>query len=220
MLTNLLESLVSVVDVFMVGRLGPIAIAAVGMSSTIRLMVLVLVLSVAAGAMSLIAQAKGARDPQQMSLVTRQAISSGFLLSLGLTVIGLTLTMPLLNLANSGGEPEAVELGAQYLRILFLSTPFMVLNVVTARLMQGAGDTVTPLILSGSLNLLNIVLNYALIFGPGPLPAYGVAGAAMGPCPRAGWASWRPSSSSIQDTMWSTSCLAPTGRTGACSAIF
>ena len=55
--TNLLQSLVDVIDVFMVGRLGPIAIAAAGMSTAIRFLVLVMLLSVAAGAMTLIAQA-------------------------------------------------------------------------------------------------------------------------------------------------------------------
>lgn len=179
-LTNLLQSLVNVIDVFMVGRLGPIAIAAVGMSSTIRMLVLVMMISVAAGAMSLIAQAKGARDPQRMSFVTRQAISSGVLLSIVLTVAGYLLARPLLTLANSGGEPEAVVLGTQYLRILFLGTPFLVLNIVFNRLMQGAGDTVTPLYLTGSLNVLNVIFNYMFMFGVGPIPAFGVAGAAIG----------------------------------------
>ena len=130
--------------------------------------------------MSLIAQAKGARDPQRMSLVTRQAISSGVLISLVLTVLGLFLARPLLSLANSGGDPEAVDLGTIYLRILFLGTPFLILNIVCNRLMQGAGDTVTPLLLTGTLNLLNIGLNALFMFGYGPVPGYGVAGAAMG----------------------------------------
>ncbi|MEZ4861938.1 MAG: MATE family efflux transporter [Caldilineaceae bacterium] len=179
-LTNLLQSLVDVIDVFMVGRLGPIAIAAVGLSSAIRMLVLVMLLSVAAGAMSLIAQAKGARDPQRMSFVTRQAISSGVLLSLVLAVIGYYMAHPLLSLANSGGDPEAVVLGTHYLRILFLGTPFLVLNIVFNRLMQGAGDTKTPLYITGSINLLNTVFNYIFMFGVGPVPAFGVAGAAMG----------------------------------------
>ena len=179
-LTNLLQSLVDVVDVFMVGRLGPIAIAAVGMSSAIRMLVLVMLLSVAGGAMTLIAQAKGARDSERMSFVTRQAISSGVLLSLVLTAVGMLLSRPLLVLANGNGEPEAVELGTQFLQILFLGTPFMVLSIVFSRLMQGAGDTVTPLVLNGSINLLNIFFNYLLIFGIGPFPAMGVAGSAVG----------------------------------------
>lgn len=179
-LTNMLQSLVDVIDVFMVGRLGPVAIAAVGMSSAIRMLVLVLLLSVAGGAMTMIAQAKGSRDPGRMSFVTRQAISSGLLLSLGLTVLGLLLARPLLALVNSGGEPEAVGLGVSYLNILFLGTPFLVLNIVFNRLMQGAGDTVTPLILTASLNVLNVIFNFVFMFGMGPVPAMGVAGAALG----------------------------------------
>lgn len=180
MLTNLLQSLLSVIDIFMVGRLGPIPIAAAGMSNTIRMLVLVLMLSVAAGAMSLVAQAKGARDPQRMSDVTRQAISSGLILAIVLGIGGILLANPLLTLANSGGDPEAVELGTAYLQILFLGTPFLVLNIVINRLMQGAGDTLTPLLITAGMNFLNVGLNYTLMFGLGPIPAFGLSGAAMG----------------------------------------
>lgn len=180
MVTNLLQSLLSVIDIFMVGRLGPIPIAAAGISNAIRMLVLILMLSVAAGAMSLIAQAKGGRDPQRMSDVTRQAISSGTILAILLGCAGIFLAEPLLTMANSGGDPEAVTLGTAYLQILFLGTPFLVLNVVINRLMQGAGDTLTPLILTASLNLLNVIFNYALMFGLGPIPAFGLSGAAMG----------------------------------------
>lgn len=178
--TNLLQSLVEVIDVFMVGRLGPIAIAAVGMSTAIRFLVLVMMLSVAGGSMTMIAQAKGARDPERMSFVTRQSISSGILLSLVMTVMGYLFARPLLSLANSGGDPAAVEVGTQYLQLLFLGTPFLVMNMIFNRLMQGAGDTITPLLLTGSLNILNVLFNYLLMFGAGPLPAMGVPGAALG----------------------------------------
>lgn len=180
MLTNLLQSLVSVVDIFMVGRLSPIAIAAAGMSTVIRMLVLILMLSVAAGAMTLVAQAKGARDPERMSYVTRQAISSGVILAIMLGIAGFVLANPLLTFVNSGGDPEAVTLGTEYLQVLFLGTPFLVLNIVMNRLMQGAGDTVTPLILTGGLNILNIVFNYVFMFGVGFIPAYGLTGAAIG----------------------------------------
>ena len=179
-MTNMLQSLVNVVDVFMVGRLGPLAIAAVGMSSVIRLLVLVMVLSVSAGGMSLIAQARGARDPERMSFVTRQSISSGVLLGLLLTAIGFAISRPLLEFANSGGEQEAILLGTNYLNIIFAGMVFLVLNTVFNRLMQGAGDTLTPLYLTGAMNLLNILLNYVFMFGLGPVEAMGIAGAAVG----------------------------------------
>ena len=180
MLTNLLQSLVSVVDTFMVGRLGPIPLAAVGLSNALRLLVFILLLSISAGGMALIAQAKGARDSQRMSIVARQSILSGFLLSIFLGTIGFTLARPILTLVNSGGSPIAVDLATDYLQILFLGSPFIVLNIIFDRLMQGAGDTMTPLILSGSLNILNILFNFILMFGLGSIPAYGLNGAAMG----------------------------------------
>ena len=179
-LTNLLQSLVNVVDVFMVGRLGPIAIAAVGISSAIRMLMLVLLISVAAGGMSLISQARGARDHMRMSDITRQSITSGLLLSLVLGVSGYFLAETMVSLVNSGGEPEAVALGTSYLRIIFLGTPFLVLNIIMNRLMQGAGDTITPLFLTAVLNFLNIGFNFVFMFGVGPVPAFGVSGAAMG----------------------------------------
>ena len=179
-MTNLLMTLVNIIDVFMVGRLGPIEIASVGMANTIRLLVMIGILAVTAGSMTLAAQAKGAKDPAELSFVTRQSISLTMLLGIVLSVVGYYAAEPLLGFLNSNGDPRAVVLGTEYLQIIFLGTVFLVLNFTFSSLMQGAGDTVTPLFLSGSMNLLNILFNYLFIFGPGPLPAYGVAGAAMG----------------------------------------
>ena len=69
MLSNMLQASITVIDTIMIGRLGPIPIAAVGMGNTLRLFLLILILSVAGGAISLIAQAKGSRDKKRMSLV-------------------------------------------------------------------------------------------------------------------------------------------------------
>ena len=180
MLSNMLQASISVIDTIMIGRLGPIAIAAVGMGNTLRLFVLILILSVAGGAISLMAQAKGSRDVQRMSKVTRQAIVSGLLLSLFLGGVGYMVAKPLLNIMNQGGEIEAVTLGTDYLQVLVLGTPFLLLNVVTNKLMQGAGDTVTPLLITIAVLLLNVGFNYIFIFGWAFIPAYGVVGAAFG----------------------------------------
>ena len=179
-LANLMQSFVNVVDVFMAGRLGPIAIAAVGMSTTIRMLVLIMFLSVAAGAMALAAQARGAGDLPRLSYVTRQTLSLSVLMSLVLTVIGYFAANPILRWLNGDGDPMAVVLGTDYLQILFLGTVFLITNLVVGRVMQGAGDTMTPLYLIGGINILNIGFNYLFMFGPGPFPALGVAGAALG----------------------------------------
>jgi len=179
-LTNLLMTLVKFVDVFMVGRIGPVEIAAVGMANTIRLLVMVITFSVVAGSMALAAQAKGARDPERLSLVTRQSLVLMVFVAAVLSFVGWFSAAPLMSFLNSGGNPLAVELGTDYLQILFLGTIFLVANFMVSSLMQGAGDTVTPLYLSGTVNLLNIVFNIIFIFGAFGLPAFGVQGAAMG----------------------------------------
>ncbi len=180
MLSNLLQTLIAAIDMIMIGQLGPIEIAAVGLANTLRLFILITVLSVAGGAISMIAQAKGSRDQQQMSLVTRQSIISGIMMSIILGVIGYILSEPLLNLMNQGGELAAVVIGTEYLQVLFLGTPFLVLNIIVNKLMQGAGDTFTPLLLTITLVFLNVVFNYLFIFGWWLIPAYGVVGAALG----------------------------------------
>lgn len=180
MLSNMLQASIAVIDTLMIGQLGPIPIAAVGMGNTLRLFLLIMILSVAGGAISLTAQAKGSRDPQRMSLVVRQAIVSGIMLSIILGIIGYLIAEPLLALMNQGGEVEAVVLGTDYLQVLFLGTPFLLLNIITNKLMQGAGDTITPLLITITILFLNVFFNYLFIFGWAFIPAYGVVGAAIG----------------------------------------
>jgi putative MATE family efflux protein len=177
---NLLQTLVNVVDVFMAGRLGPLAVASVGMANTVRLLILVVVMAVTAGAMALAAQAKGARDPAALQDVTRQTLLLSLLLSLGLTAVGVPLARPLMAFLNGAGPLEVVEAGSAYLVILFFGTVLLVLQMAMTSLMQGAGDTVTPLWLAGVTNAGNVLFNWLFMFGPGPFPAMGVPGAAVG----------------------------------------
>jgi putative MATE family efflux protein len=179
-LANVLQTSVNVVDVFMAGRLGPLAVASVGLAGSIRLLILVVVMAVTAGAMSLAAQAKGARDPLALQDVTRQTLIVSLVLSLLLSVLGVWLARPMMTFLNGGGPLEVVEAGSAYLIILFAGTVLMVLHLALTSLMQGAGDTVTPLWIAGVTNVANILFNWLFMFGPGPFPALGVPGAALG----------------------------------------
>ena len=180
LLTNLLQSLVGVIDIYMVGRLGPTELSAIGIASTIRVLILVMLLAVSGGAMSLIAQAKGAGDPKRLSFVARQSLSSGFLLSFVLIGVGFLIGDPLLNFADSSGNAETLALSSEYLTIIFLGMPFLVMNIVINRMMQGAGDTWTPLVITTVINILNVVFNYVFMFGFAGIPAMGLTGAAVG----------------------------------------
>jgi len=177
---NVLQTLVNVVDVFMAGRLGPLAVAAVGLAGSIRMLIIVVVMAVTAGAMALAAQAKGARDPVALQDVTRQTLMLSLSMGLLLSLVGVLVSRPMMTFLNGGGPTEVVEAGSAYLIILFAGTVLMVVHVALTSLMQGAGDTVSPLWVAGVTNLANILFNWLFMFGPGPFPALGVPGAALG----------------------------------------
>jgi putative MATE family efflux protein len=79
-----------------------------------------------------------------------------------------------------GGEAHVVELGASYLKILFAGSAFTMFNFGVSGIMLGVGKTRVSLVMLLAVNLLNIGLNYIFIFGAGPIPAFGVTGAAIG----------------------------------------
>ena len=95
----------------MVGRLGPLEIAAVGMSVAIRMLVNTFILAVVTGAMALAAQAKGARNPQRLSDVFRQSMSLAVIVSVILSSVGYLVAEPLLSVLHGGGDPRAVAIG-------------------------------------------------------------------------------------------------------------
>lgn len=179
-LANSLQSLTNITNVFFAGQLGPVEIAAIGMSNSVNMLILVAFMSITAASMALAAQAKGARNVEELSQVAHQSISLGVIMWVVLGGLGVLFAEPILSFLNSGGDPRAVEQGTVYLQIMFAGIIFMVLNLTISSLMQGAGDTVTPLWIAIAMNVINVFLNWALMFGLGPVPALGVPGAALG----------------------------------------
>lgn len=177
---NLLTTLVNVVDVFFAGRLGPTEVAAVGLATSVRLLILVVVMAVSAGAMSLAAQARGSRDPESLQLIARQTILVAVALGAVLSVTGLVLSGPIIGFLDASGDARAAEIAVPYLLILFAGTVFVSVQIAGASLMQGAGDTVRPLALSGLATASNVLFTWLLVFGIGPFPELGIPGAAVG----------------------------------------
>jgi len=83
-------------------------------------------------------------------------------------------------MVQMGATDEVLAHGVFYMQLLFGGMLFVVLSFIITAALQGAGDTLTPLVLLIFANALNIVVNYLFIFGVGPCPQMGVAGAAVG----------------------------------------
>ena len=175
-LANLLTWAVGFADVLMVSRLGEAALAGLGMANQIFFLVVIFILAVTMGTMTLVARFVGARDEAMVSHVFRQSVLLAATQAVLIGGTGILVAPTLFRLL--GATPDVAAAGSLYLRILFLGVIAPVLDFTIASTMRGGGDAITPLRITAVVVVLNILGNYLLIFGPGPLPAFGIAGAA------------------------------------------
>ncbi len=178
LLTRQLENLVGFADIYMVGRLGPEAISAVGISRQLVMVISVTMIAVTTGTFAMVAQAIGAESQQDASANAKQSITLLTLLSIGISLFGL-LVAPAVLVALSL-SPEVVALGTPYLRVFFSGIVLMTLNFTITTCLHGAADTRTPFYISIINSAVKIVVSYLLIFGLWGLPRLGVTGAAAG----------------------------------------
>lgn len=176
MLSNLLQTIYNFVDTLWLGRLGKVAVAA----PTIAWPLIFFMLSIGAGVTiagtALVAQYTGARRDEEANQAAGQVFTSIGILAAALTVVGVFVARPIMVAMKV--EPALVEQATIYLKIIYAGIPTMFGMFVVTALLNGIGDTLTPMVLVGISVALNTVLDPLLIFGWGPFPAWGVAGAA------------------------------------------
>lgn len=171
-----LNWIMGVADIKMVGSLGPEAIAAVGQSQGIIWVIMAIIFAIATGTQVLSARYKGAQRPDQVAEVTRQSIIISVLAGVALIPIGLWLGP--IALTHLGVSDKVLALGTSYSEAYFWGSVGLMVNFMVAAALQGAGDTITPMLMLVWINVIHIVLEYFMIFGYGPIPPMGVAGAA------------------------------------------
>lgn len=174
----LLQSLVGLIDVLMVGRLGAAAVAGVGIGAQIMSAVSVAMTAVGTGTLALVARHIGAQQPREAEDVLAQSITAAFGLSLVCILPVIAFAAPMVELF--GVDPPVVAQGTVFVQLVMLSIPQSAIFFVMASALRGAGDTRTPLLIGVVVNVVNIVANYVLIFGKLGFPALGVGGSALG----------------------------------------
>ena len=175
---NLLLLFMGMASLMMVGRLGPSAMAGVGAANQVANLLVVLFSGLAIGNTSLVARAVGAGESQLARDGTRQALLLGAALSAALAVVCFPFAPLILSLL--GAAPDVVADGTLYLRAIIVTIPLLALSLLANGSLRGAGDTRTAMWVTGAENVVNVAVAYPLIFGVGPLPVLGLAGAACG----------------------------------------
>jgi putative MATE family efflux protein len=165
------------VAVFLVGGLGAVPIAAVGLGQLLAFIATTLVSGLSVGTNVVIAQLWGARRYEDAGQAARHFLGLAVLVSLCMMLSGIGLNRAAMALL--GAEPDVIAVALPYSTLIFLVIPFTVFLQVLSSLLQGTGDTRTPMYAMILVNLLHIAVAYPLIYGRWGLPAFGVKGAAV-----------------------------------------
>lgn len=162
MLEQLLQTAVQYVDTAMVGSLGTDAVAATGATTTVNWLIFSTVSAVGVGFLAYIARAIGAEDRQAAKSASAQA---------GLAVLAVGTVLTALVLSLSGMIPAWMQveerirpLASQYFFILYLAMPARTASSIFGTVLRAAGDTKTPMRVGLVVNLINVILNFFMIF--------------------------------------------------------
>jgi putative MATE family efflux protein len=175
--SSLLQRAEGIVAVFLVGGLGAIPIAAVGLGQLLAFIASTLVSGLSVGTNVIVAQLWGARRHLDAGQAARHFLGLAIVVSLMLVAGGLLLNRFAMQLL--GAAPDVIALSLPYSTLIFLVIPFTVLLQVLSSTLQGTGDTRTPMYAMIVVNVLHICIAYPLIYGRWGLPALGVQGAAI-----------------------------------------
>ncbi len=176
-LANILQAAYQLIDAFWVGRLGGAAVAAVSLSTPIMFLTIALGAGLAIAGSTLIAQYFGASNQDMVDHVAAQTLLMIVLVSAVLGALGFAVAPALLHLM--GAAPDVFAGAVSFMRVSFVGLLFNFFFFMFQSLMRGVGEAKLPVFIVLGTVILNAVLDPLFIFGVGPIPRYGVAGAAI-----------------------------------------
>ncbi|MEK6959296.1 MAG: MATE family efflux transporter [archaeon] len=174
---NILQTLFQITDAFWVGRLGAEAVAAISISFPILFLATSIGFGLTLAGTIIVAQYKGKKDQKGINHVATQLILLVIAFSFFTGIIGFLLSEPLLTLM--GADKSIIGGATAYLQISFLGLGFVFAYIAFQSIMRGVGSVNMPLLITLGAVILNVFLDPLLIFGFGPVPQMGVAGAAI-----------------------------------------
>lgn len=175
---SVLQTLVGFVDTLMIAKIGLLAVTAVGISNNIMAVYLAVFIALSVGTSSLISRYLGGRDQASARKIAIQA--TGLSLITGLLFGGVTLVFARPLLQIMGADADVVTAAMPFFLVVGGGSVFMSLLSTFGSILRATGDTKTPMQVNAAVNVFNVIIDYILIFGVGPIPALGVLGTAIG----------------------------------------
>lgn len=167
----------NVVDTFFIGMLGTDPLAAVSFTFPVTFTVISLAIGLGIGTSAVIARKQGSGREEHARFDGAVALLVAGLLVSALSVLGYLFLEPIFTMLQA--QPRLMPYIRDYMHVWLIGAALLVLPMVGNAVLRAAGDTRTPSIIMASGGLLNAIFDPILIFGWGPIPAFGIQGAAL-----------------------------------------
>ncbi|HJJ35364.1 MULTISPECIES: MATE family efflux transporter [Methanocorpusculum] len=175
-ISNLLQSVLEVVDMYFIGKLGDVSIAGGTMSIMVLMVLTTVIFGIVTATAAFVSRAYGSEKYERIQVILLHSLYLALGFSAILAVIGLFFSENLLLLM--GAYPDVAAEGARFLTPMLMGLFVMVILITLTTVFQSTGDSRTPMYVMLGVNVVNIALNPTLIMGLGGLPAFGIAGSA------------------------------------------
>lgn len=175
-LEMVMESVFAITDIFYVGRLGPNAIATIGLTESLLTIVYTVAFGLSIGAMAMMSRRVGEHDIEGAANTAVQVITLGLFVSALMAAVGVSFAPQLLKLM--GASPEIVEYGSTYMQVMFGGNAAILILFLGNAVFRGAGDGTIAMRALFIANGLNLILAPCFVYGLLFFPKLGVTGAA------------------------------------------
>lgn len=177
-LQNLINVGVTAADVFMLGLVGETALSGASLAGQIQFVMTLVFMGVTSGATVLTAQYWGKGDCRTIEKILGMAFRIAFLVALFFAAAAFCIPDMLMRIYSS--EPEVIQEGVKYLRIVGVSYLLMAFTQIYLNIMRSIEKVVIATVVYSVSLLVNIFINAVLIFGLFGMPKLGIVGAAIG----------------------------------------